>query len=292
MSSTTQTTAVTETSSDTATQNADFIPRGTVRAEVYFFDDPEDGGLPAKYVKNPPPGKPQQNYTMTPHQIEIEDVRGHESELSLDRHGFAAVLGVPTRAEPTFTDEEHIKSVYYPEVEQIILNNVPGATKVVIFDHTIRRGIPDAPRKPVYEAHIDQTLEASQKRVKAHVPDEAETLLKSRYRIINVWRPLNGPVQESPLAMAEASTATSDVLAPIDLVYPDKVGGIVGVRYNPKLKWHYLSGMTNDEVLLLKCSDSADVPGKGTPHTAFMDPRTPVGARMRESIEVRCLVFG
>jgi hypothetical protein len=54
--------------------------------------------------------------------------------------------------------------------------------------------------------------------------------------------------------------------------------------------------MTGDERLLLKCSDSkgyrdGDV-AQWVPHTAFTDGRTPEGARPRESIEVRALVFG
>lgn len=59
----------------------------------------------------------------------------------------------------------------------------------------------------------------------------------------------------------------------------------------------YLSGMRDDERLLLKCADLWDVVdgeviGKRMPHTAFTDPRSWVGARPRESIEVRALVFG
>jgi hypothetical protein len=70
----------------------------------------------------------------------------------------------------------------------------------------------------------------------------------------------------------------------------------MGVKFNPGQKWFYWSGMTGDERLLLKCSDSkgdrdGDV-AQWVPHTAFVDGRTPEGARPRESIEVRALVFG
>ena len=48
--------------------------------------------------------------------------------------------------------------------------------------------------------------------------------------------------------------------------------------------------MENNERLFLECFDSEK--GGRVPHTAFVDPRTPEGARHRESIEVRALVFG
>lgn len=48
--------------------------------------------------------------------------------------------------------------------------------------------------------------------------------------------------------------------------------------------------MQNDERLLLQCFDSEKK--ARVPHSAFIDPRTAPGARGRESIEVRALVFG
>ena len=48
--------------------------------------------------------------------------------------------------------------------------------------------------------------------------------------------------------------------------------------------------MGNDERVLLQCFDSEK--GARVPHSAFVDPRTRPGARGRESIEVRALVFG
>ena len=47
-----------------------------------------------------------------------------------------------------------------------------------------------------------------------------------------------------------------------------------------------------DEVMLIKCFDSAD-DGRArfVPHAAFVDPTTPAGALPRESIELRTLAF-
>ena len=80
-------------------------------------------------------------------------------------------------------------------------------------------------------------------------------------------------------------------LVPIEHRYPDRTGETAGVKYNPKTRWYYWSGMGNDERLFLQCFDSQDHHSR-VPHSAFVDPRTPEGGKPRESIEVRALVFG
>jgi hypothetical protein len=55
--------------------------------------------------------------------------------------------------------------------------------------------------------------------------------------------------------------------------------------------WYYKSGLTPDEVLLIKCFDSKlDGRARRVPHTAFEVPNTE-NEEGRESIEVRALVF-
>jgi len=36
--------------------------------------------------------------------------------------------------------------------------------------------------------------------------DEAEELLRGRVQIINLWRPIRGPLRDAPLAVCDAST--------------------------------------------------------------------------------------
>jgi hypothetical protein len=154
--------------------------------------------------------------------------------------------------------------------------------------------------------HIDQTAFSTAQRVRRHAPspDAAETLLTTqRYRIINVWRPLNAnPVEASPLAFARSATLRDSDVVAVEHRYPASAGGYVGqtaaIRYDEAQEWYYLSGMTGEERILLECFDSealkegSGVKGGRVPHTAFEDPRTRVGAEPRESIEVRALVFG
>lgn len=282
------------TTTPTKQQDVNFqglpIPRGPATANLSFYKAPEDGAPPHNYVE-PLPGVPQRNWGDDWQDVTLNDLRGSEQKFTLDHNAFDTYSNVHSD-EHDFTDDAHIKSVYYPEVEKLLLDNVVGAQRVLLFDHTIRR--PTGNRNPVTRVHIDQTPFSAAERVKYHLPDEADTLLQGRYRIINVWRPLNGPVMGFPLAVADSQTVEDEDLIPIEHRYPDRNGQTAAVRYNKGQQWYYWSGMTNEDRLLLKCFDSDESVGQWgrVPHTAFQHPGTPEGAVGRESIEVRALVFG
>ncbi|KAI0385270.1 hypothetical protein F5Y04DRAFT_182478 [Hypomontagnella monticulosa] len=280
------------------------VPRGPVTAKLNFSTPPPAGVVAFNYTSTPPPGEPQRNIDTVPQDATITDIRGHESEYTLDRDAFQIISGVaPSKEEVSgsdFRDDASITANYYPEVEKLLLEQIPGANRVFIFDHTIRRADADAPRKAVQFAHIDQTPFSSEKRVRRHMGDEADELLKGRYRIVNVWRTLNkNPVETMPLAFASSASVEPKDIIPVEHRYPDGyVGETAAIAYNPTQKWHYLSGMTGDERLLLECFDSegvkegSGVAGGRVPHSAFEDPRSRPDAEGRESIEVRTLVFG
>ena len=165
-----------------------------------------------------------------------------------------------------------------------------GAASVVVFDHTIRG--PNAARDPVLRVHNDYTVRSAAQRVRDLFPQDADRLLQHRFAIVNVWRPIGRPVAASPLAVCDAASFTDADLIPTDLVYSDRVGETASVQFNPSHRWVYFSGMRPDEVLLIKCHDSAnDGRARLSFHSAFADPTTPTDAPPRESIELRTLVF-
>ena len=171
----------------------------------------------------------------------------------------------------------------------------------MIFDHTIRRPSKDdrsadpanvsrSIRGPVQRVHIDQSYSAATDRVRHHLPDEADTLLQSRYQIINVWRPIK-PIFKDPLGVADANSVPDSDLVGVKLVYPDRVGETYTVKPGEGHEWYYLYGQQTDEVMLIKCFDSlTDGRARRVPHSAFVNPKTE-GEAPRESIEVRALVF-
>ena len=253
-------------------------------------------GKPRTYAFDPPPGEPKSTSLPEPHRVPIFDARLIAENFSLDREGFALVRH-PNQVKDFYNDEE-IRTVYYPAVEAFLRATLK-ADRVVIFDHTVRKrveGAPDirdgGPRQPATRVHVDQTAVSGANRVREHLPDEAEELLKGRVQVINHWRPIRGPLRDSPLAMADGTTVAPEDLVASDLIYPNRRGETYSVKYNPDHRWFYFPEMTVDEALLLKCYDSAtDGRTRFGPHTAFVDPTTSVDAPPRESIEVRALVF-
>lgn len=124
----------------------------------------------------------------------------------------------------------------------------------------------------------------------------ADRLLKKRVHFLNLWRSVD---------------PDEDVFL-FALVYPDRESETMAVRYNPRQRWVYRYGMTpgccslqmvrspltpNKQMLIhSNCGNSYDSVRDGSvalydPHSAFMDSNAPPGARLRESIEIRALVF-
>ena len=268
----------------------DPVPRGPVTTTINFFSLPLDGSKPYNFVEKPTNGEPQRNYPDADQTVHIQDIRGREKEFALDTHAFATLQGHPHNPAIDWKDDESIKKHYYPEVERLLKEST-GGDRVLLFDHTIRLSKPDAHRAPVNRAHIDQTPKSAKQRVEYHLPEEAGKLLQGRYRIINVWRPLNGSVETNPLAFADSTTVPDSDMVGIEHRYPHRTGETAGVLYNPDHSWHYWSGIDNDERILLQCFDSKS-PMNRVPHSAFVDPRVTAQNKPRESIEVRALVFG
>lgn len=303
---------------------------------------------------------PGTSFRLVDHKRTVTDIRPTMAAYnSVDGAGFA-VYEAPS-IEKAFTDDKAVREGYYAEVEallkqkqeQVVVSSgsnssssgggggngsaapapapAPKVKKVVIFDHTIRRRDKTSPRQPVQQVHVDQTPRAAEARVRRHVAaSEADELLKGRYQIINVWRPIEKPASDFPLAVVDyRSTSPSDFVK-VDLLYPkhgnavqdddddddrgkealpdpasvsstagyEVKGETYGVAPSDNHRFLYLKDMRPDEVMFIKCFDSRSEwydAGNGvahcTPHTAFVDPLTPADAPGRQSIEVRCLVF-
>jgi len=251
---------------------------------------------PRNYASDPPLGVQRSNTTPEPHAQPIRDMRPVVASVSLDEQGFAVVR--QKSAVRDFSDDDEIRRVYYPEAERI-LKEATGAARVFIFDHVVRRHIPgsedrrEAVRQPARRVHVDHTARSAPQRVRDLLPEDADELLRGRVQIINVWRPIRGPVQDAPLAVCDASSVAAQDLVPSDLVYPHRTGETYAVTYNPAHRWFYVSDMQPDEGLLLKCYDSeTDGRARFAPHSAFIDPTAPADVAPRESIELRTLVFG
>ncbi len=233
--------------------------------------------------------------TVEKHRVVIRDGRPLRDQFALEVTGFE-FIDHDTKVTDFF-DVEQIKSVYYPEIEALIKEHT-GASRVVVFDHTLRSGDEEARnekklREPVLSVHNDYTEWSGPQRVRDLLPaDEAEHLLTRRFAIVQVWRPIRNPIQSNPLAICDARTLSTDSLIASERRFPHRVGETYRIAYDPNQRWFYFPNMRRDEALIFKVYDSAtDGPARFTAHTSFADPNTPAGAPPRESIEMRALVF-
>jgi hypothetical protein len=242
-----------------------------------------------------------------PYRMRIYDMRPLGSEIVLDRQGFALI---EHRSEiGDFRDADELRRVYYRESERAVVS-ATGARRAFAFDHVVRRRIPgtgpDAPiTQPVMRVHIDRSggsigssfvwrsvRRTRMRRLRELLGKDADELLRGRLQVISFWRPIRGPVRDTPLAVCDARTVAGHDLVPSDIVYEDRVAEVYSVVHNPAHRWYYASEMRTDEALLIKCSDTKlDDCAQSSPHSAFTDPTTPPDATPRESIEVRMVVF-
>jgi hypothetical protein len=229
-----------------------------------------------------------------PRRITIRNGRPYAGNFALDENGFRFV-GHDTKVLDFFNADE-VRGVYYPEMEALVKAH-SGATRVVVFDHTLRTADDDLRekrriREVVRRVHNDYTEWSGPQRVRDLLPKESDALLRRRFAIVQVWRPIRLPVETFPLAICDARTLSHDDLIVSERRYPDRIGQTYAIKYNPQHRWYWFPRMRRDEALVFKVYDSLnDGRARWTAHTAFDDPTAPPNARPRESIEIRTLAF-
>jgi hypothetical protein len=269
-----------------------------IYAEIGYLK-PQDV-RPFNYMFEPPTGTPWQNCEYEQPRMPILDARRSEVPPSLRCDGFE-LWDAPAR-DVDFSDEASIVRNYYPNAAELALGTTSGK-KAYVFDHLVRNREPGRPAlsfgrsgdgsQPagVGRAHNDYTEESGRRRLAQVLQDASAQASIRRFCIVNIWRPLNGPVLDTPLALCDARAVTVQDLVASDVHYPNRTGEIYLVRHSERHAWRYFSAMRNDEALIFKQYDS-QVSGvsRFTPHAAFDHPQTPPDAPLRRSIEVRCLV--
>ncbi len=257
------------TNNPTVTLNYGVPPTDGERAAVDFTGSPD-----------PVTGEFKKNFGSEERTAVIENIRGKEDSVSLDTTGFQFYKQASKLSAEAFDDETIIKTQYYPESVDLI-KKLTGASRVEIFDHSqsllsymlslrvelttliftaLRRRRPGerqnqaGKRQPVSQVHVDQTTPASIARVHRHLPAaEVPKLLENRFQIINLWRPIEHPAWDWPLALCDyRSVDVEKDVFPVSFVFADREGQTFGVTYNENHKWKYLRGMTPEELVLIK----------------------------------------
>ncbi|KAJ5673403.1 hypothetical protein N7507_002530 [Penicillium longicatenatum] len=268
-----------------------------VVSELVFWARPDTQPFVSDFTKERPEEcmaamkKPEEK-----HMVTVHDMRGQESQLTLDEHGFQYVQhDIPglDRAE----DSTHVETVIIPQTEELV-RNVTGATRTITIAHRVRCLAVDENllannRAPAHSVHSDFSVPGAFRMLETTIPDEEERkqLLNGRVEIINVWRPLK-TVERDPLAVCDWTTLDRNDIIRHRLVLPTGWNELGKYVFNPAQKWCYLSAQQPHEALIFRqfLSHKADQGGMSLPHTAFVDPDS-VDGPARESIEIKMFAF-
>ncbi|MGW2056475.1 CmcJ/NvfI family oxidoreductase [Streptomyces sp. NPDC001840] len=245
----------------------------------------------------------------------ITDLREGAVLPELDGMGFERVVS-PTRVDQRALVESSEASLdLYRHETAELLRSLTGADDVRFFDATVRREDAGAPhdashQSPHLRVHVDQSPKSARARAADHTGPGRPF---RRFQIINIWRPLTGPVRNFPLALCDyRSLDPAADLVPTRLHFPAwlKDRENYSVRHNPGHRWYYWGSLSPEEVILFKCYDSASrglaLAGEGAergerddltdvaglcPHTAFFDEKGPATGHLRTSLEMRAVLF-
>ncbi|KAI1824922.1 S-adenosyl-L-methionine-dependent methyltransferase [Xylaria intraflava] len=272
------------------------------------FLEPWDATRGNPYVRmSPAPGFDRTNFEWRSYPVAFTDARPVKESFTLDTNGFAYFEDVVSqdlidgirRNEPDST----AKDTYCKHVEHFV-REMTGAPRVIVFDHTLRKRRTelektqntDGKEQPATMVHCDQSEKGALRRLRMNIGENesVEDLLKGRVQMINVWRPLNGPVRDWPLATMDYQTTKASDMYPCDLLrheYEER-GQTATFVYRDEHEWYYLDKQLSSEVTVIKIWDSeASGVSKFCAHAAFNDSSAPPDTEPRESIEVRCLVI-
>lgn len=258
------------------------MPRGiSVTVEgLLSFIDPSAAKPSVRYGKIAP-GETSASYAQ--HRVVIRDARTIRPRLDVE--GFAVVTH--RSAIDDYGDEAQIQTTGHEEAAALVAN-ATGASRVHVFDHTLRNRSPSAHRQPSVRVHNDYTTASALQRVRELLGEEAAS---QPFAFINVWRPIRFPPADRPLALCDARSVAPQDLIATEIVYPDRRGENYSVAHNPNQRWYYVANMGLDEAVLIKCADMRPGVARFTPHTSFDNPIAPPGTPPRESIEYRTIAL-
>ncbi|EED18849.1 conserved hypothetical protein [Talaromyces stipitatus ATCC 10500] len=223
----------------------------------------------------------------------IHDIRGHEDKFTLDKQGFVFTKA-PTSLSPSeFLDEEKIKEKYLPECEKYYREYFKGIDEVVFIHYRARNSITaddhNSPTGPARVAHVDLSGPEINARIRKAFPDRADFILRGRVRLVNLWRPINGPLQNWPLCVADCNSIQEKHLVATKRIRKTHQAVTRLVVHEPTLKWYYQSGMEDDTLLVLKNYDSEDGVAKYVPHCSFSLPTATASTPpLAQQMEVPC----
>ncbi|KAF8861027.1 hypothetical protein BDZ45DRAFT_740625 [Acephala macrosclerotiorum] len=285
---------------------------------VYLTKDPKHEGEKPYELRYDAEGEiPRTNMMNTPKLVTVYDFRPLQNSSNFEDYGFSA-MRIPcglTAAE--FSNTNRVEEVYYSAIQKYLRQIYPEAAKIKILEHDIRK------RHAKFPAVAEQTVDFSQPATLVHIGEaltpfkKRRTLIQSKIfqftllqsevnvpitfakdiwelntEIYSFWKSLQGPGNDWPLALCDYRTINYDSeTISADVVWNNRFTENVRLYHSPKHEWYYLKDLAEDEVIMLRQTDSDLEGGGGVAHASFDNSMADECAAPRESIELRAFLF-
>lgn len=218
-------------------------------------------------------------------EISVQDMRGADLDVSFKQTSveFAAL-----QTDVNVLNADAPWQRYESDIAQLLKSKL-DIDEIVVFDHTVRIDDEVSDRKPARNVHSDYSKEGAEQRlIDLLGHEQAAQWTAGHYAFINVWRPVDAQINSSPLGFVLPGSVDERDWILLDLVYPDRLGQILGLAANPAHRWIYWSKMTPDEAVIFNIFDNHGLPSIA--HSALDMVENPSIHTARKSIESRTLV--
>ena len=229
---------------------------------------------------------------------------GRNQGLSLDKNSFElAQQDTELSTEDFYNDQEKVKTVYYPEMAELIKEKT-GAAHVVMFHHQVRAkehnaspetGTVSSVQPYANGIHSDSHPKSARDLFLAIAGPMDKKFKKGRFLYINAWRNITDtPIGNDHLAVLDETS----IVKPDDYIVSELIDKSYSLQQYRLLdvnskqhRWFYFSAMKKNEVILFKQFDSdTTLTGRLCFHTSFNNPNAP-DCTARQSIEARGIAF-
>ncbi len=218
-----------------------------------------------------------------------------------------------------FYDAAEVERVFYPEIEQLLLDFFPGATDALVYNHDVfdkdYKGIvredqdnKDPGVNTFYANIVHNDLNDNSGRVRCrelltknlrnfgrqqhYTEAGAEAKMSRRFMSINLAKPME-TVRQNPFVLCAWPSFADQPYITNYRIYDDRVGETTRFTYRPNHEWYWFPQQTSTEVSMLKCYDSVTdgSVSRWSFHSACIDPTAPDDAPCRKNVVVRSFIF-
>ena len=218
-----------------------------------------------------------------------------------------------------FYDAHEVERVFYPELEQLMLDFFPGSTDALVYNHDVfdkdydgdvveDQDNKDPGVNTSYANIVHNDLNDNSGRVRCrelllrnlrnfgreqhYTEAEADAKMSRRFMSINLAKPMETVGQHPFVLCAWPSFAHQPYITDYR-IYDDRVGETTRFTYRPEHEWYWIPQQKPTEVSMLKCYDSVTdgSVSRWSFHTACIDPTAPADAPCRKNVVVRAYVF-